>query len=113
VAFVPTRKQVLLAAFLAAMVVAALAVFSPQGLAHYRRLSNEAARLHAENEVIRAENQRRRQELEALKANPAYQEKVVREELGFVKPGEKLLIVEGTAGVPEGASPSSGPPQRP
>ncbi|MEW5852973.1 MAG: septum formation initiator family protein [Myxococcota bacterium] len=90
-----TRKQVLLLGVVASLLVVATAVLSPQGLAQYRRLSNEAEGLRKQNAELRLENERKRAEVEALKNSRRYQEKVVREDLGYVNPGEKLFIVEG------------------
>ena len=97
-----SRKKVLSIAASVSLLVTALAVLSPQGLSEYRRLSNEATRLHEQNGHLRQEIAQKRAEIAALRTSRRFQEKVVREDLGFVRPGEQLIIVETNA--PAGGS---------
>jgi cell division protein FtsB len=99
-----TRKHILFLAAAAALAVTAVAVVSPQGLGHYRRLANEAERARQQNGALREENARRHAEIEALRSNRRFQEKVVREDLGFVVPGEQLFVVEPAEADPVGSS---------
>ncbi|MBI5498292.1 MAG: septum formation initiator family protein [Deltaproteobacteria bacterium] len=92
-----SRKQVLSLATVVAALVAAVALLSEQGLPNHRRLANEADRLRQQNRVLREENRVRRDEIASLRGNRRYQEKVVREDLGYVKPGEQLYIVDTPA----------------
>ncbi len=87
------RKTILLAAVGFSTVVVGVAVLGPQGLPQLRRLSNEAGRLSKQNTALEAENAQLRTDIEALRSSPRMQEKVVREELGYVKPGEQLWTV--------------------
>lgn len=93
-----SRKKVLSLAATVSLGVTALAVLSPQGLSEYRRLSNEAARLRDQNAGLREEIAQKRAEIDALKGSTRFQEKVVREDLGYVRPGEQLIIVETQGG---------------
>jgi cell division protein FtsB len=83
--------------------VGSVALLSEQGLAHHRRLANEAQRLKQQNAVLAADNAQKRSEIAALKQSRRFQEKVVREDLGYVQPGEQLYLVEPRApGEPAG-----------
>lgn len=73
-----------------AMVAGALVVitFSDEGLFGLYRLKQKQARLELELTRLQAENQQLRQEIERLKHDPAYWEKIAREKLGLVQPDE-------------------------
>lgn len=88
-----TRRTIVGTAVAASALVCGVAVLSPQGLGQYRRLANEVSRLKEQNEALAVENAQRRRELEALQHSRTVQEKVVREDLGYVRPGEQLYIV--------------------
>jgi len=87
------RRWVFAIATLIATAIVGLAVFGATGLRHYRRLSAEAAALVAQNKQLTEENRRLGEEVERLKHDPAYLEKVARDQLGHVKPGETVFLV--------------------
>lgn len=76
---------------LAALVLAAMSALSPNGLRKAWRFGKEIERLRAENAAIEAENERLRRDIQNLHASPAYLERVARDELGLVRPGEVLF----------------------
>ena len=52
----------------------------------YDRMTEEVRRLHAENELMREQNRRLREDRSA-------QEETARRELGLMRPGEKVFII--------------------
>jgi len=74
-------------------VIIALGVFGATGLRHYRRLAAEAEALGAQNQRLTEENQRLAEEVRRLKGDRSYIEKVARDELGHVRPGETTYLV--------------------
>jgi cell division protein FtsB len=62
-------------------------------LRHYRRLNAEAEALAVQNRALAEENQRLADEIERLKNDEAYLEKVARDQLGHVKPGDTVYLV--------------------
>ncbi len=57
------------------------------------RMEAELESLRAENRALRAENQRMSRVVEALKDDPAVIEQVAREDLGYIRDGEVVVIV--------------------
>lgn len=62
------------------------------GFVQILRMQNEIERVRAEIEAVEAQNQQLREELAYLQSDE-YIEKVAREELGLVMPGETAVIV--------------------
>lgn len=93
------RRWVLGSAVVGAAIIIAVAVFSTTGLRHYRRLAAEAEALSAQNATLVKENTQLAEEVRRLKKDTAYIEKVARDELGHVHPGETTFLVpsQGTA----------------
>ncbi len=81
------RAIALLAWGVAAALLGAI-VFGERGLLRLHQLQAEQARMEAAIETKKAANRALRRELEALRNDPAYQERLAREELGLVRPGE-------------------------
>ena len=79
---------------LAALGLVLWSALSPNGFRKARRFEADLARLEAENAAVAAENARLRREIENLSRSPAYLERVARDELGLVKPGEILFRIE-------------------
>ena len=90
------------------MVIAATAGYTPfhlytrSGFAKYLELRDDLETVRARNAGLRAENARLARELEALKSDPTAIERVARQELGWVKPGEVLVDLGDT---PSGRAP--------
>jgi cell division protein FtsB len=70
----------------------------PGGLRKWRRLAGEARRIEAENREIGRENERLRREVRALQGDAAALERAAREELGYVRPGEIVIKLDGSTG---------------
>ena len=85
------------------LVVAAVAVWvallvgGESGLLRQRQARRQLADLEVEVARLEAENDSLRQVLGQLDHDPQYLERVAREELGMVKPGEQLYRVERPA----------------
>lgn len=78
--------------------LAALSAADPNGLRKHLRLQEEVRRLRAENGQLEADNGRLAREARALRADPAALERAAREELRFVRPGERVYRLDGDGG---------------
>ncbi|HQR30515.1 MAG TPA: septum formation initiator family protein [Anaeromyxobacteraceae bacterium] len=80
-----------LVAYLGALaVLLAASALHPAGLRKHRALEAEVRRVAEENETLRERNVRLRREARALAGDPAALERAAREELGYVRPGERV-----------------------
>jgi cell division protein FtsB len=87
-----TRSSVKWFAWLALFLgLCGAAAVDSRGWRTYLKLREEARGLEDKNRVAARENQRLSREARALKENPAAIERAVREELGFIHPGELVL----------------------
>ncbi len=68
-----------------------VAAIDPRGWRRDLRLRAEVRALEAKNAEASQENQRLSREARALKTNPVAMERAVRDELGFIHPGEIVL----------------------
>ncbi len=66
-------------------------VLDEQGLPRYRHLRSELAELRDSNEELVREIARLKTEIEALRADPSYIERIARDELGMVR-AEELVF---------------------
>ncbi len=80
-------KLVLFALFLASV-----CLFSEQGLLKLRRLQALEKRLIKETQGLARENTEMTQEIQKLK-DPAHLERLIRDTLGYVRPGEILVEI--------------------
>jgi cell division protein FtsB len=69
-------------------------VYGGAGLGRLGQLTRELGDLKARNQVTAAENERLREEVHALRHDLGAVERVAREELGLVKPGEVVFQIE-------------------
>jgi cell division protein FtsB len=69
-----------------------LAVFNDKGALQVRAQSEKAALLESEIAVMESENKALTEEIQALRTDRATIEKIAREELKLVKPGEVVLV---------------------
>lgn len=83
------KAKITLFAFCVAIGLLAVAVIPPY--LQQRQLAREVDRLSAELEQLKVERQRLEQEKERLSTD-AYVEQVARRQLGFVKPGEVVVV---------------------
>ena len=74
----------------AVVLAAAAAVLDPSGLRKYLGLEGEVRRMREENARLAAENASLAREARALRSDPAALERAAREELRFVRPGERV-----------------------
>ncbi len=74
--------------------LAALAASDPGGLRKYVVLSREVERLRTENARLAQENARLAREVHALRTEPEAMERAVREELRYIRPGERVYVLE-------------------
>ncbi len=87
--------------FGAVAVAATAAALEPSGLRRYAALSAEVSRMQEENRRLAAENAALSREARALRSDPAALERAAREELRFVRPGERVYwLGAGDGGTP-------------
>lgn len=66
-------------------------VLDEQGLPRYRRLRKEVAELRGANEELVREIAGLKAEIEALRGDPSYVERIARDELGMVRADEVVF----------------------
>lgn len=86
--------------FGAVALVAGAAALDPHGVRKYVRLRAEVRRMQDENAQLAAENAALAREARALRSDPAALERAAREELRFVRPGEKVYWLGGDGSAP-------------
>ncbi len=96
------RKAVSLALFLILAASALNALFGDRGLLVLLKVRQEIESLDREIAMLRAENQRILEEIHSLKTSPLAVERLARENLGLVKPGEVVLLIRETEDRPTG-----------
>lgn len=94
----PDVKHVRPASYVAISLVFSLLVFglfllSPSGLLKVRKQRIQLAAMQADVEKLYAENRRLEEEVVALRTDPKAVEKIARETLNLVKPGEVVLLL--------------------
>jgi cell division protein FtsB len=82
------RRLALLMVGLVSLLVLAYAIAGDHGYLELRRRQSKNRELRAKAEQLRQENKETLSEIKALKSDPKLIEKIAREELGMVKPGE-------------------------
>jgi cell division protein FtsB len=80
-----------------ALLLAASALH-PAGLRKHRALAVDLRRVAEENESLRERNASLRREARALAGDPAALERAAREELGYVRPGERVYELRPSGG---------------
>jgi cell division protein FtsB len=84
--------------FGAVVAAAAAAAFDPNGLRRHLALSSEVRRMQRENARLAADNAALSREVHALRSDPAALERAAREELRFVRPGERVYWLGAGSG---------------
>lgn len=79
----------IVAGVLALLLVAAM--FGDNGILHLRRLRAEIEALHGDVQALEAENERLSRAIAELRDDPSVIERIAREELGMVRPGDRVL----------------------
>ncbi|WP_242340512.1 MULTISPECIES: septum formation initiator family protein [Anaeromyxobacter] len=81
-------------AFVGALaLLGAVSAVDPDGIRRYVRLDADARRMEDENARLAAENARLAREVHALRTDASALERAAREELRFVRPGERVYWV--------------------
>lgn len=78
-------------AFFALLVLTAF--FHDEGIFTVFKLQDQMTEMRKNNEVLSKKNLEIRREIEALKSNPLAIEKIAREKLNLVKPGETVYQI--------------------
>lgn len=89
-------RRLLVVSIAGSIAFAAIFVFSDTGLGELRRLDERKASLTADIDLVRAENVRLRSELDRP-TDPFRIERLAREELHLVRPGEVVLLLPPSA----------------
>ncbi len=69
------------------------ALLSDNGIVRHERLSEELRRIEKINEDFSEKNTKLREEVQALRTDHTYVESVIRDELGWVRADEYVVIV--------------------
>ena len=77
-----------------AFVLAAWSTSQEAGFRRSLRLSRDIDALKTRNQKLRADNAALRKDIALIRTDKRAQERVIREELGFVKPDELVMTVE-------------------
>jgi cell division protein FtsB len=88
------RQKLLAVATALAVALSLVSVADAKGFRRYLRLRDDVESLHERNAALAATNEALRREIQALREDPAALERAVREELGYVKPGEIVFHLE-------------------
>ncbi len=86
----------LVAAALVLVVAAGLAVYGGSGVMRVRAMQDEIRQLEHELATLRAQTQKLTATIDKLRNDPAYIEKLAREDLGYVREGETVLKFPAT-----------------
>ena len=73
------------------LLFAGLTVYGWQGVVRLRQMHDQLQALEQENVTLRREAERLAQVIDRLRNDPAYLERIAREERGMVRPGETVL----------------------
>lgn len=88
------RKKFLVVAAVLAGVLSLASVADARGFRRYLSLRQDVDSLQERNRVLSEQNEALLREINALRKEPAALERAVREELGYVKPGEIVFHLE-------------------
>ncbi len=76
------------------MVAVPLHILDAQGLPRYRALRSELQKIEDANARTRREVEALRREVDSLKSDPHSVERIARDELGMVRPGELVFLFD-------------------
>jgi len=94
-------------------VLSLFTLFGERGALHLWRLWGEDARLAERNFVLHKENESLRERIDQIRHDDAYLEKIAREELGLVRPGEIIYRFGGSESKKKRAGAFSAPAVQP
>jgi len=95
---VKLRKPWLFAYLGALALLLTASALHPAGLRKHRALSVDVRRVADENQNLREKNLKLRREARALAGDPAALERAAREELGYVRTGERVYELRPAGG---------------
>ena len=78
-------------AALLVLVVLGLGVYGWQGVVRLREMRAQLVALERDNATLREQAERLAQTIDRLRNDPAYLERIAREERGMARPGETIL----------------------
>ena len=73
------------------LLVVGFAIYGWQGVVRLRQMREQLETLERDNAALRQQAERLAQTIDRLRNDPAYLERVAREERGMVRPGEIIL----------------------
>ena len=73
-----------------------MAIFHENGILNAYQLEQEQIKLKSENENLRIRNEKLRLEIAGLKSDPYEIEKIAREKLNLIKPGDRVYHIVRT-----------------
>lgn len=85
--------QILLLTFSFFVLLVLIAVFHDEGILRVFKLQDQMAEMGKSNKTLYEENLNIRKEIEGLKSNSMAIEKIAREKLNWVKPGETVYQI--------------------
>jgi cell division protein FtsB len=88
------RRKLLAVAAVLAGVLSLASVADARGFRRYLGLRQDVEALQERNRVLAGQNEALLREINALRKEPVALERAVREELGYVKPGELVFHLE-------------------
>lgn len=88
------RRKFLAVAAVLAGVLSLASVADARGFRRYLALRQDVESLQERNRALSDQNEVLRREINALRKDPTALERAVREELGYVKPGEIVFHLE-------------------
>lgn len=95
------------------VLLALITVIGERGVLHLWRLRGEKNRLDEQNFLLQKENEALRQRIYRIRNDNAYLEKLAREELNLVRPGEIVYRFSNPANRPANQKPESRPNTKP
>jgi cell division protein FtsB len=95
------------------VLLALITVIGERGVLHLWRLRGEQNRLDEQNFRLQKENEALRQRIYRIRNDNAYLEKLAREELNLVRPGEIVYRFSNPANRPANQKPESRPNTKP
>jgi cell division protein FtsB len=103
-----TNKILLAGAILVLFNLLLVIVFGDNGLVDYHLMRTERQRLVEKNAQLQAGNIDLSRKIDRLKRDPAFIERVARQDLGMIRPDEVIIKVDPAGGTGAGAVSESG-----
>ena len=88
------RKMLWTVGALLAVVLGLFSMADGEGFRRYWKLRAEVELLDSRNTALKSQNAALVQEIQALRVSPQALERAAREELGYIAPGEVVMVLE-------------------